>query len=69
MVCMFQFDSTHGKLKGTVKAEYGKIVSNGKSISVYQELDHTNIKWGDAGAEYVVESTSVFTTMERLGLT
>ncbi|XP_008158488.2 glyceraldehyde-3-phosphate dehydrogenase-like isoform X1 [Eptesicus fuscus] len=67
MVYMFQYDSTHGKFKGTVKAENGKLVINGKSISIFQERDPANVKWGDAGAEYVVESTSVFTTMEKAG--
>ena len=67
MVYMFQYDSTHGKFKGTVKAENGKLVINGKSISIFQERDPSNIKWGDAGAEYVVESTGVFTTMEKAG--
>ena len=67
MVFMFQYDSNHGKFKGMVKAENGKLVINGKSISIFQELDPANIKWGDAGAEYVVESTGVFTTMERAG--
>ena len=67
MVYMFQYDSTHGKFKGVVKAENGKLVINGKSISIFQELDPANIKWGDAGAEYVVESTGVFTTMQKAG--
>ena len=67
MVFMFQYDSNHGKFKGMVKAENGKLVINGKSISIFQELDPANIKWGDAGAEYVVESTGVFTTMEKAG--
>ncbi|XP_044530409.1 glyceraldehyde-3-phosphate dehydrogenase-like [Gracilinanus agilis] len=67
MVFMFQFDSTHGKFKGTVKAENGKLVINGKPITIFQERDPANIKWGDAGAEYVVESTDVFTTMEKAG--
>ncbi|KAF3828946.1 hypothetical protein GH733_003210 [Mirounga leonina] len=67
MVYMFQYDSTHGKFHSTVKAENGKLVINGKSISIFQERDPANIKWGDAGAEYVVESTGVFTTMEKAG--
>ncbi|XP_007534376.1 glyceraldehyde-3-phosphate dehydrogenase-like [Erinaceus europaeus] len=67
MVYMFQYDSTHGKFKGSVKAENRKLVINGKPISIFQERDPANIKWGDAGAEYVVESTGVFTTMEKAG--
>ncbi|KAM8907331.1 cell death regulator Aven isoform 1-T1 [Lycaon pictus] len=67
MVYMFQYDSTHGKFHHTVKAENGKLVINGKAISIFQERDPANIKWGDAGAEYVVESTGVFTTMEKAG--
>uniref|UniRef100_A0A2K5C5D3 Glyceraldehyde-3-phosphate dehydrogenase n=1 Tax=Aotus nancymaae TaxID=37293 RepID=A0A2K5C5D3_AOTNA len=67
MVYMFQYDSTHGKFHGTVKAENGKLVINGNPITIFQERDPSKIKWGDAGAEYVVESTGVFTTMEKGG--
>uniref|UniRef100_A0A8C0SDR7 Glyceraldehyde-3-phosphate dehydrogenase n=1 Tax=Canis lupus familiaris TaxID=9615 RepID=A0A8C0SDR7_CANLF len=67
MVYMFQYDSTHGKFHSTVKVENGKLVINGKSISIFQERDPANIKWGDGGAEYVVESSGVFTTMEKAG--
>ncbi|XP_011838353.1 PREDICTED: glyceraldehyde-3-phosphate dehydrogenase isoform X3 [Mandrillus leucophaeus] len=64
-VYMFQYDSTHGKFHGTVKAENGKLVINGSPITIFQERDPSKIKWGDAGAEYVVESTGVFTTTEK----
>ncbi|NXY81827.1 G3P dehydrogenase, partial [Alcedo cyanopectus] len=67
MVYMFKYDSTHGHFRGTVKAENGKLVINGNAITIFQERDPTNIKWADAGAEYVVESTGVFTTMEKAG--
>ncbi|KAK7813977.1 hypothetical protein U0070_002874 [Myodes glareolus] len=67
MVYMFQYDSTHGKFKGTVQAENGRLVINWKAINIFQERDPANIKWGDAGTEYVVESTSFFTTMEKAG--
>ena len=67
MVYVFQCDSTCGKFQGTIKAENRKLVINGKPISVFQEQDPTNIKWGDAAAEYIVESAGVFTTMEKAG--
>ncbi|XP_036919657.1 glyceraldehyde-3-phosphate dehydrogenase-like [Sturnira hondurensis] len=67
MVYLYQYDSTHGKFKGTVKAENGKLVINRKSISIFEEQDPANIKWDDAGAEYVVESTGIFTTVEKAG--
>ncbi|KAL7988484.1 hypothetical protein Chor_007403 [Crotalus horridus] len=65
MVYMFKYDSTHGRFPGTVQAENGKLVINGHAITVFQERDPANIKWGEAGAEYVVESTGVFTTTEK----
>lgn len=65
MVYMFKYDSTHGRFKGEVKAEGGVLVVNGNKIAVFQERDPKIIPWGKAGAEYVVESTGVFTTIEK----
>lgn len=65
MVYLFKFDSTHGRFKGTVAAEGGFLVVNGKKITVFSERDPKDIKWASAGAEYVVESTGVFTTIEK----
>uniref|UniRef100_A0A8C9VED9 Glyceraldehyde-3-phosphate dehydrogenase n=1 Tax=Scleropages formosus TaxID=113540 RepID=A0A8C9VED9_SCLFO len=64
MVYMFKYDSTHGRFHGDVKAEGGKLHVAGHTITVFHE-DPANIKWGEAGAEYVVESTGVFTTTEK----
>ncbi|KAM4808323.1 glyceraldehyde-3-phosphate dehydrogenase-like [Rhinophrynus dorsalis] len=68
MVYMFKYDSTHGPFKGTVKADKGKLIINEQEISVFQEREPSNIKWGDAGADYVVESTGVFTTIDKASL-
>jgi len=61
MVYMFKYDSTHGRFKGTVTHENGALIVNGKKVMVFNERDPANIQWGSAGAEYVVESTGVFT--------
>jgi glyceraldehyde 3-phosphate dehydrogenase len=65
MVYMFKYDSTHGRFKGDVSHEGGFLVVNGKKIAVFQEMKPTAIPWAKAGAEYVVESTGVFTTLEK----
>lgn len=65
MVYLFKYDSTHGRFKGEVKAEGNCLVVNGNKIQVFQERDPKAIPWGKAGAEYVVESTGVFTTIEK----
>ena len=65
MVYMFKYDSTHGRFKGEISVEGDKLKINGKMIHVFGERDPTAIQWGSAGAEYVVESTGVFTTTEK----
>lgn len=65
---MFKYDSTHNRFKGEVKAENGKLVINGHSIHVYGKRDPGEIPWSESGAEYVVESTGIFTTLEKAGI-
>ncbi|HNX77714.1 MAG TPA: type I glyceraldehyde-3-phosphate dehydrogenase [Candidatus Rifleibacterium sp.] len=64
MAYMLKYDSTHGSFKGDVKVEGGKLVVNGKAIRVTAEKDPANLKWGEVGAEFVVESTGLFLTKE-----
>jgi len=65
MVYMFKYDSTHGRFKGTVSTANGKLVINGQEISVHACKDPSQIPWGTDGAEYVVESTGCFLTLEK----
>merc|ERR1712109_205486 len=65
MVYMFKYDSTHGRFQGEVKHDGEFLYVNGAKIHVFGERDPANINWAAAGAEYVVESTGVFTTTEK----
>ncbi len=65
MAYMVKFDSAHGRFKGDIKAEDGKLIVDGKTINVYNEMDPNNIPWGKEGVEYVLECSGVFTTMEK----
>ena len=55
----------HGAFKGTVDVQDGNLVVNGNVVRVTAERDPAQLKWGDIGAEYVVESTGLFLTDEK----
>lgn len=65
MAYMLRYDSTHGRFTGDVKVEGGQLLVNGKKIRVTAESDPANLKWNEIGAEYVIESTGLFTTLEK----
>ena len=64
MAYMLKYDSTHGPFKGTIEVKDGHLVVNGKSIRVTAEKDPSNLKWGEVGAEVIIESTGLFLTIE-----
>ena len=66
MAYMLRYDTMHGQFKGSVEVKDGKLVVNGKSIRVTAEKDPANLKWNEVGADYVVESTGLFLTKEKL---
>ena len=65
MVYMFKYDTVHGRFKGSVSTEGGKLIVDGHHITVFAEKDPATIDWKSTGAEYIVESTGVFTTIEK----
>ena len=64
MAYMLKYDTIHGRFEGTVDYTENSLIVNGKSIRVTAEKDPANLKWNEVGAEYVVESTGLFLTME-----
>jgi glyceraldehyde 3-phosphate dehydrogenase len=61
---MLKYDSVHGHFKGTIAVEGNNLVVNGKKIRLTAVKDPAELKWGEIGADLVVESTGLFLTKE-----
>jgi len=57
---MLQYDSVHGRFKGSIAVEGNTLIVNGKKIRLTQEKDPAALKWNEIGAEVVIESTGIF---------
>ncbi|KAI6929044.1 Glyceraldehyde-3-phosphate, partial [Hortaea werneckii] len=62
---MLKYDSTHGVFKGSIEIDGQNLIVNGKKVRFHMEKDPAAIPWSETGAEYIVESTGVFTTTEK----
>lgn len=64
MAYMLRYDTVHGRFAGSVEVKDGKLVVNGQAIRVTSVKNPADLKWGEVGAEYVVESTGLFLSKE-----
>lgn len=64
MIYMLRYDTVHGRFDGELDYTDDAIIVNGQKIAVYNCMKPEEIPWGKAGADYVVESAGVFTTVE-----
>ncbi len=62
---MTKYDTVHGRFNGEVYAKDDKLIVNGKEVSFFAFKNPEEIPWGSVGADYVVDSTGVFTTTEK----
>jgi glyceraldehyde 3-phosphate dehydrogenase len=65
MVYMLRYDSTHGIYTGNAEVKDGHLVIGNCSAKIFACKDPKEIKWGECGADYVVESTGIFTDAEK----
>ena len=65
MAYMLKYDTMHGRFNGSIDYTDDSIVVNGKEIKVFACMKPEEIPWKEVGAEYVVESTGLFTTTEK----
>ena len=64
MIYQFKYDSVHGRYLGEIHKDGDYLVISGHKIRVFREKDPAAIKWGEAGADIVCESTGVFLSTE-----
>ena len=65
MEYMLRYDTVHGKFEGTIEVGEDFIVVNGKKIKVFACMAASDIDWKSVGADYIVESTGINTTIEK----
>eukprot|EP00571_Detonula_confervacea_P014690 CAMPEP_0172298266 /NCGR_PEP_ID=MMETSP1058-20130122/1000_1 /TAXON_ID=83371 /ORGANISM="Detonula confervacea, Strain CCMP 353" /LENGTH=336 /DNA_ID=CAMNT_0013007529 /DNA_START=29 /DNA_END=1039 /DNA_ORIENTATION=+ len=70
MEYMYKYDTVHGRCGQEVSHDKDAktLTIDGKQVKIMGEMDPSKIKWGDAGADYVIESTGVFTSIEKAGM-
>ena len=61
---MLEYDSVHGRFKGSIGVDGNTLVVNGNRIRLTQERDPANLKWGEVGATIVIEATGLFLTKD-----
>src|SRR3954468_11840837 len=59
---MLQYDSVHGRFDGTVAVDGNTLIVNGKKIRLSAVKDPAELKWGEVGADIIVEGTGIFLT-------
>jgi len=61
---MLKYDSVHGNFPGDIALEGGNLVVNGKSIRLSAVKDPAELRWGEVGADIVIDCTGFFLTTE-----
>ena len=62
---LLRYDSTHRRFPGDVQVNNNQLIVNGKPNRITAERDPSQIRWGDVGTDYVLESTGFFLTDEK----
>ncbi|MGC1587813.1 MAG: type I glyceraldehyde-3-phosphate dehydrogenase [Rhodomicrobium sp.] len=58
---LLKYDTIHGRFAGKVEAKEDGFVVNGRHVPCYSIRNPAELPWGKNGADYVIESTGIFT--------
>ncbi len=62
---MLKYDSVHGNFDGEVSVKDGSLIVNGNTIRITAEKNPEDLKWNEVDAEYVLECTGIFKSIEQ----
>lgn len=65
MAYLLEFDSVHGRFRKPCSAEGGILTIDGHKVQTCACREPAKIPWKDFGADYILESTGLFTTMDK----
>jgi glyceraldehyde 3-phosphate dehydrogenase len=66
MAYMLKYDTVHGIFKGAIEVKDGNLIVNGNTIRITAQKNPADLKWDAIGAEYIVESTGLFLSKEKV---
>lgn len=65
MAYLLTYDTVHKGLEKEIKYTEDSLIVNGKTTKIFNCTNPEEIPWKNVGADYIVESTGVFTTTEK----
>jgi len=65
MAYLLEYDSVHGRFHKTCRAENGMLTIDGRRVETFAQRNPQDLPWASCGADYILESTGVFTTVEK----
>lgn len=68
LVHLLKYDSIHGRWDAAFEIEENALIVNGQRVAVMSDRDINNLKWGDFGADIVIESTGKFRSKDTAGV-
>ncbi|WP_419902995.1 type I glyceraldehyde-3-phosphate dehydrogenase [Kiloniella sp.] len=65
---LLKYDSVHGTLRKSIKADDGALIIEGKRIAALSERNPADLPWGELNVDVALECTGLFTSREKASL-
>jgi len=65
---LLKYDSVHGRYPVPVHADGNMLIAGDRRVKILAEKEPGKLPWKELGVDFVIESTGVFTSREKLGM-